>query len=221
MVPKGPVTTEWSALLHCIWVAPVSNLRMETSVLTEQTSWNLTWEPGGRGAQILSGRLLWQFSYIQRHLIFAPCHCSGTWNFEVAPTFLEKNFAPLPNSFSPHQDIPYIWCNPKVHNHVYKSPPLVCILSQISPVHILAFCFCKMSLVWTLSWQVYIFSVWQTAVPVLLIFISRMLPTVHWHGDDPHWVWACLAQCRGTAGLLLIEAADCCSSTYRLKTSSI
>jgi hypothetical protein len=87
---QGPFTTKWLALPHCIWVALISNPIMETSVLTWHTSWNLTWEPGSWGAQILGGRLLWQLNYIQRHLIFAPCHCSGTWKFEVAPTFLEE-----------------------------------------------------------------------------------------------------------------------------------
>jgi len=93
---EGSCHSQWSALLHCVGVAVVSNLSMETSVLTEQPSWNLSWEPGGRGAQILSGSLLWQLSYIQRHLMFAPCHSSGTWNFEVAPTFLENTLHPCP-----------------------------------------------------------------------------------------------------------------------------
>jgi hypothetical protein len=39
------------------------------------------------------------------------------------------------NSFSASQEIPHTVWNPKVHHRVHKSPPLVSILSQISPVH--------------------------------------------------------------------------------------
>ena len=81
------------------------------------------------------------------------CSMSMFWHLEVwgGSYIFGKNLAPLPNRSSAGEDIPYVWWNPKVHYHVYKSPPLVCTLSQINPVHTLAACFCKMSLVWTLS----------------------------------------------------------------------
>jgi len=37
--------------------------------------------------------------------------------------------------FSASQEIPCILWNPKVRNHIHKSPPPVPILSQISLVH--------------------------------------------------------------------------------------
>ena len=35
------------------------------------------------------------------------------------------------NGFSASQEIPCIIWNPKVHNHIYKNPPPVSVLSQI------------------------------------------------------------------------------------------
>ena len=39
------------------------------------------------------------------------------------------------NQFSASHEIPSILWNPKVHYRFYKSPPPICILSQINPVH--------------------------------------------------------------------------------------
>jgi len=40
-----------------------------------------------------------------------------------------------PNGFSASQEISHILWIPKVHYRIYNSPPLVCILSHINPVH--------------------------------------------------------------------------------------
>jgi hypothetical protein len=47
------------------------------------------------------------------------------------------------NSHLPSQKIPHLLWNPKVHYCVQNSPPLVHILSQINPVHILTTYFFK------------------------------------------------------------------------------
>ena len=41
------------------------------------------------------------------------------------------------SSFSPGQENPHLWWNPKVYNRVLLSPSLIPVMSQINPVHAL------------------------------------------------------------------------------------
>jgi len=45
------------------------------------------------------------------------------------------------DSLSASQEIPLVLCNPKVHYSVHNRPPLVPVLSQMNPVHILSLYF--------------------------------------------------------------------------------
>ena len=49
-----------------------------------------------------------------------------------------QNYSWKANIFSVSQDIPHVLCNRNFHYSLYKSPPIVAALSQITPVHICA-----------------------------------------------------------------------------------
>lgn len=197
--------SEWRPLY---WLNKLHGISLENLVAGVHESW----VAGCCGHSVMYRGIqyLWVFS-----IEFASCHCSGILGWLL---HFGKNFAPLPNTSSAGEDIPYIWWNLKVHYNVYKSPPLVCILSQINPVHTLAFCFYKMSLVWTLSSDKFTFLVCDEQLFMLYSYSwagcclqSADLEMISARG------WACLAQFGGTAVQLLIWASDCCTSTHRLK----
>ena len=63
--------------------------------------------------------------------------CVGSTNWLTNSTEQSPSWAA--NWFSASQEILRILCNPEVHYRIPKRPPLVSVLSQISPIHASAF----------------------------------------------------------------------------------
>jgi hypothetical protein len=97
-------------------------------------------------------KIFWEWKG-QQNLIIIPTsnfyykkNCKTVLSFAAGNNQERKNWSYLLTELSPSweaancaktQELPSILWNPKVHYRIHKSPPLVPILSQIHPVHII------------------------------------------------------------------------------------
>jgi len=97
--------------------------------------------------------------------------CTNYWLTD----FIEQNPSSEANSHSSSQEIPYIIWNPNVRYRVYKSSPLVPILSHINPIHILPPNFPGRILILSFSLRLGLLnSLFHSGLPTKILYVFLM-----------------------------------------------